>query len=320
MKAGDIESVVVIGAGTMGEGIAQNFATAGLSVRLVGREKDRLSACLKQIGANLRLMSEYGLLKEETSSIQTRIDTSIMEDLDEATKGCGLIVETIPEVLQIKRELFTKLDGLPDKVILASNTGSLTITSIAAGMRTPGRIVGLHYFNPAHIVPLVEIHRGTGTTDETVEAARTIMVQVGKTPVLIRKEISGFVINRIQSAMSREANYLIDEGVITPEDLDEAAKASYGFRLACIGPMEQQDLGGIDTLSRGMQIIYKTLCNTTEPAPHILEKVRRGEVGIKSGKGWYDYQGRSRAEILEERDRKLLEQLSLFAKRKASKI
>jgi 3-hydroxybutyryl-CoA dehydrogenase len=145
-----------------------------------------------------------------------------------------------------------------------------------------------------------------------VEIARELIVRIGKAPILIRKEVPGFLVNRIQAAMGREANFLIEQGVVTPEELDIAAKASYGFRLACTGPLEQQDLSGLDTISRGMQQLYRELNNATEPSPHILQKVSRGELGVKSGKGWYNYEGKTRAQILEERDRKLLKQLILF--------
>jgi 3-hydroxybutyryl-CoA dehydrogenase len=193
------------------------------------------------------------------------------------------------------------------------------MSSIAEGMRTAGRVVGLHYFNPAHIMPLVEIHRGRDTSDDVVAFAREFMVRIGKTPILVRKEVPGFIVNRIQAAMGRETTYLIEEGVVTPEDLDTAAKASYGLRLACLGPMEQADMNGLDTITRAFSYISKSLSNATEPSPTLVEKVRKGEVGVKSGKGWHDYSGRSRAQIMENRDRNLLELLVLFNKRKGIK-
>jgi len=180
MKAEDIKKVAVIGAGIMGVGIAQNFAQAGLSVRVVARRETSLERCLAQIDANLRLFQEFGLLHEEPSSIKLRIEPFPAQHLAEATRGCDFIVETIPEILQAKRDLFAQLDSLPRDVILSSNTSSSTISSIVEGMRTQERVVGLHYFNPAHILPLVEIHRGKYTSDEVVELTRKLMLRVGK--------------------------------------------------------------------------------------------------------------------------------------------
>lgn len=312
MEAENVKEVAVIGAGIMGEGIAQNFAQAGLSVRLVDIDKQCLDSCLAQIDANLKLFLEFGLLHEEPSSIKARIKPFLWQHLAEATRDCDFVVEAIPEKLQLKRDLFAQLDSLPHDTVLSSNTSSFTISAIAEGLRIPGRVVGLHYFNPAHIMPLVEIHRGQHTEDEVVEVARELMLRIGKKPILVRKEVPGFVINRIQAAMGRESNYLVYTGVVTPEDLDIAVKASYGFRLACIGPMESSDMMGLDTVLRASEQIYKVLNSATEPSPALIERVQRGELGVKSGKGWYDYTGKSRAQVMEERDRKLLQQLVLF--------
>lgn len=312
MNAGDIKKVVVVGAGIMGEGIAQNFAQAGLSVRLVECRKQTLERCLAQIDANLKLFVDFGLLQEEPSSIKSRIEPFLSQHLAEATQDCDFVVESIPEILQPKRDLFTQLDSLRRDVILSSNTSSFTISAIAEGLLAPGRVIGLHYFNPAHIIPLVEIHRGQQTTDEVTQVTRQLMLRVGKKPVLVRKEVPGFIINRITGAMEREIDYLLDDGIITPEDLDIAIKGSFGFRLACLGPMEAEDMIGLDTAMRASEQIFKVLSNTTRPSPKLVEKVRNGELGIKSGKGWYDYTGRSRAQIIEERNRKLLQQLVLF--------
>ena len=312
MKVEDIKKVVVVGAGTMGIGIAQNFAQAGLSVGVVARRQASLETCLAQIDANLGLLLEFGLLHEEPSTIKSRVESFTAQHLAEATRDCNLIVETIPEILQAKRDLFAQLDSLPTATILSSNTSSFTISSVVEGMRTPERVVGLHYFNPAHIMALVEIHRGKHTSDEVVELTKKLMLKVGKKPILVRKEVVGFVVNRIQAAMGREGNYLVGEGIITAEDLDIAAKTGYGFRLACLGPMESSDLMGLDTVFRASEQIYKELNNATKPLPILEEKIKRGELGVKSGKGWYDYEGRPITQILEERDRKLLQQLVLF--------
>jgi len=312
MKAQDIQKVVVIGAGIMGEGIAQNFAQAGLFVQLVDRDEQILDGCLAKIEANLGLFKDFGLLNEDSSIIKSKIEPCLSKDIAKAMEGCDFIVEAIPEVLELKRELFNQLESLGQDVILCSNTSSLTISDIAEGLRNPERVVGLHYFNPAHIIPAVEIHRGRRTSDDVVATTREFMVRVGKKPVLVRKEVPGFIINRLTGAMEREIDYLLEEGIVTPEDLDTAVKASYGFRLACLGPMEAEDMIGLDTAARASGNIFKVLSNETEPSPMLLEKVKKGELGIKSGKGWYDYSCRTREEIGDKINRRLLKQLALF--------
>lgn len=312
MRLEDIQEVVVIGAGIMGIGIAQSFSEAGLSVRVVDREEEILESSSAQIVANLNLFREFGLLRESPHVIKSRIEFFLSADLDKAAKGCNFVVEAIPEVLDIKRALFKELDSLTRDVILSSNTSSLTISAISKGLRDPRRVVGLHYFNPAHIIPAVEIHRGCDTSDEAVAITRDLMLRCGKRPVLVRKEVPGFIINRLTGAMEREIDYLLDEGIVTPEDLDIAVKASYGFRLACLGPMEAEDMIGLDTAAISSANIFKVLSNKTEPSPMLLDKVSKGELGIKSGKGWYDYRGKTREEIVDRINKRLLKQLALY--------
>ena len=139
-----------------------------------------------------------------------------------------------------------------------------------------------------------------------------LMIRTGKKPVMVQKTVPGFIINRLTGAMEREIDYLIDEGIVTPEDLDIAVKASYGFRLACMGPMAQEDLIGLDTSARVSANVFKLLSSKTEPSPVLLEKVKKGELGIKSGKGWYDYSGKTRDEVNDTINRRLLKQLALF--------
>ncbi len=173
-------------------------------------------------------------------------------------------------------------------------------------------MIGIHYFNPAHIIPLVEIHRGSACSDATYEETKTLLEASGKKTVLVRVERPGFIVNRLMGALEREIDYLLDEGIVTPEDLDVAVKSSTGFRFACLGPMEVEDMIGLDIAATVSGRVFKGLSNATEPSPMLLEKVERGELGIKAGKGWYDYSGRTRAEVLEEKNAKLLPQLKLF--------
>jgi 3-hydroxybutyryl-CoA dehydrogenase len=315
VKPETIREVTIIGAGLMGEGIGLAFAAAGLTVRLVDESTMILDNCLTQMRAHSRLLAEFGIVDENPESMLSRVKTFLSADLDKSLLDSGFVIECIPEILALKRELFSRLDSCQADTILSSNTSSFTISEITLGMRTPGRVVGTHFFMPAHIVPLVEIHRGKDTQDSSVDMTRQLILRIGKKPVIVRKEIPGFIVNRIQAAIAREANYLLELGAVTPEDFDMAATSSYGFRLANLGPLAQADLNGLDTVLRGNTQIYRYLCNATEPSPIIAEKVKKGDLGLKSGKGYYDYRGASKERVTEKVERNLLKQLILFRER-----
>ncbi|MCF8095943.1 MAG: 3-hydroxyacyl-CoA dehydrogenase family protein [Desulfobacteraceae bacterium] len=304
--------VSVIGAGTMGVGIVQCFAEAGIFVRMMDIDKQLLEQSLASVDDNLRLFDEFNLLSEPPSVILSRIKLITSGNIAEDAAGSDFVIESVPEVMETKKMIFNQLDSLPQETIIASNTSSITMDDLTGGMRTSRRMLGVHYFNPAHIIPAVEIHTGKNTGKNAVEQTRELMVRTGKKPVIVKKPVPGFIINRLTGAMEREIDYLIDEGIVTPEDLDTAVKASYGFRLACMGPMAQEDMIGLDTSARVSSNIFKVLSNKTEPSPILLEKVEKGELGLKSGQGWYDYTGQSREKITEQINRRLLKQLALF--------
>jgi 3-hydroxybutyryl-CoA dehydrogenase len=315
MDANRIDRVAVIGAGIMGIGIAQNFAQAGLQVHLADISREVLDKALLQIKANLAQFQEFGLLKEEAVLILGRIKPVSRDGLKQPLAESQYIVEVIPELLAEKRKLYAEIEAFNPEGIISSNTGSFTIIELAQGMKNPARLIGVHYFNPAHIIPAVEIHRGPATSDETLETTRLLMLKAGKQPVMVRKEVSGFIVNRLTGVLTREINYMLDEGIVTPEDLDIAVKGSIGFRMSCLGPMETEDMIGLDTSMRVSQRLWKELSNATGPSPQFVAKVKAGELGIKAGKGWYDYRGKSTAQVLEENNRKLLSQLAMYNKR-----
>jgi 3-hydroxyacyl-CoA dehydrogenase len=310
MNGPEMKRVTVIGAGTMGGGIAQVFAQQGLPVRLVDREEGILNRCLARILTNLELFHEHRLLPEAPTAVAARITATT--HLAEALPDAEWVVETIFEDLAVKKQLFAELDRLSPAVVIASNTSSIPLSQLTEGMKTPQRVIGVHFFNPAHIMPLVEIHRGPQTADETVAIAQKLMLSVGKKPILIRKAVPGFVVNRITGAMMREIYHLLEEGVVTPEDLDTAMKSSTGFKMAWLGPMELEDMAGLDVACKVHARTYQTLDNRTEPSPWLLQKVQRHELGVKTGKGWLDYGGRTQEEIMARTNRLLLRQLAIF--------
>jgi len=312
MEAQNIKTVMVIGAGIMGQGIIQSFAQAGLSVRVVDVGKEVLDRCMVQVDANLRLFQEFGLLEEEPSSIKARIHPVLTDDLAREAERCDFVLETVPENLDLKKKIFAQLDSCHPEVIISSNTSSCTVASLTEGCRTPNRMIGLHYFNPAHIMPLVEIHYSPWTSTETIATTKALMVRVGKKPIIVKKDIPGLIGSRIQVAMAREIESLLAQDVASPEDIDTVAKASYGFRHACIGNLEAYDMVGLDTMEAVERRIYKELSNATDPTPILVEKVQRGELGVKSGQGWFDYTGKSKEKVLDSQNRRLLKQLALF--------
>ncbi|MDO6695438.1 3-hydroxyacyl-CoA dehydrogenase NAD-binding domain-containing protein [Aliiglaciecola sp. 3_MG-2023] len=308
----NIKRVAVIGAGVMGQGIAQGFAQAGLKVDVYDISEDALGRCESGISRNLEQFQTHGLIAENKVEILKRINYTATEDVAKHLEYCDVVVEVLPELIDLKQQFFEKLDGLPENIILATNTSSMTVSDVGAKMTTQHRLIGLHYFNPAHIIPAVEVHKCSQTSQHTIDLTLALMKAIGKQPVLVRKEIPGFIINRLTGAMEREIDYLLEQGVVSPEDLDTAVKASYGFRLACLGPMEAEDMIGLDTAARASANIFPTLSKADLPSQQLIDKVERGELGLKSGEGWYQYdQGRGEKKVAVNNER-LLRQLKLF--------
>ncbi|MEP4889079.1 MAG: 3-hydroxyacyl-CoA dehydrogenase family protein [Aliiglaciecola sp.] len=307
-----INRVAVLGAGVMGQGIAQGFAQAGLKVDVYDISDEALQRCESGITRNLEQFQTHDLITENKLEILQRISYTATENVAEHLVNCDVVVEVLPELIELKQSLFEQLDSLPENIILATNTSSMTVSDVGAKMTTQQRLIGLHYFNPAHIIPAVEVHKCAQTSQQTIDLTLELMKSIGKQPVLVRKEIPGFIINRLTGAMEREIDYLLEQGVVSPQDLDIAVKASYGFRLACLGPMEAEDMIGLDTAARASANIFPTLSNAHLPSQQLLDKVERGELGLKSGEGWYQYdQGRGEKKVAVNNER-LLRQLKLF--------
>jgi 3-hydroxyacyl-CoA dehydrogenase len=316
MNPESIKRVLVFGAGSMGEGISQVFAQAGLDLLLVDIDQKALDRCKGQIRANLELLHEFEMLSHPPVEVLSRIGFHRVEDINAAApllEGVDFVVEAVPERLELKQALFGALDrACPPEVILCSNTSSLTISEIGRDLKHRERVAGLHFLFPAHIVPLVEIHGSPHTSAQTLAFAKALMKRVGKRPIVVKKEIPGFIVNRIQAAYNREVTYLLDEGVASAADLDEAAISGFGFRLACMGPLEIHDLNGLDVVMKAGGKTRQSICNDREHSASLKTKVEKGELGIKTGKGWHDYKGQSREALIDAANRKLLRQLALF--------
>lgn len=299
----EVKKVAVLGAGTMGPGIAQAFAQAGCEVGLYTRRKETLDKALGVIGANVDLFAARGLIPEQhRARVLQAIHPTLC--LEEAVQGAGLIVETIAEKRDLKRAIFEQLDAIcPPEVIFTSNTSSLNVFELSP---RPQTTVIAHWFAPAHILPLIEVVRGPATSDETVQTVVSLMKALGKAPVLLERFVAGFLINRLLRAIGREVFYLLDNGFVTAEGLDLAVKASIAPRMMVLGLVQRYDFTGLD-------ISAANLANPDFPDPPIdnhprslFDLVEAGHLGVKTGKGFFDYSGRPLKEILRERDEKLL--------------
>jgi 3-hydroxybutyryl-CoA dehydrogenase len=295
----------VIGAGTMGHGIAQVFAQAGYEVKLVDVSEEALRLASARMKANLDLFVEAGLIGlEESRIVLSRIElTSDFEDLDDFE----FATESVTEDLNVKQQIFRRLDALGTKdAILASNTSGLSITEIASVTKRPERVIGTNWWNPPHIIPLVEVMRGEKTHDDTVQRTKEVLRRVGKKPILVLKPIRGFIGNRLQIALLREALYLLENDVANAEDIDTAVSYGPGFRYPVLGPFKTADFGGLDVFCHLSGDLFKELDSSAEPQKVLARLVEAQKLGVKSGEGFYKYSSREMSEMLKQRDRKLL--------------
>jgi 3-hydroxybutyryl-CoA dehydrogenase len=280
--------VAVVGAGTMGAGIALVFADAGSSVRLCSRRESRLDAARERLGE---------------SAARVRLTTST----DDALAGAELVVETIVEEPEPKRVLLARAEEVAaPEAILTSNTSSLPLAALAGALRRPERFAGLHWFNPADLVELVEVVGGERTAPETLAALAGWMEELGKAPVVVRRDVPGFVANRLQYALLREAYSLVDAGVCSYADVDRAVTHGLGTRWAGIGPFEAMDLAGLDVHAAVAANLWPELASEREPSPSIARVVETGALGVKSGRGLRgDYDPVTAAALVSRRDRVL---------------
>lgn len=235
----------------------------------------------------------------------------------EAAADCDLVIEAVPENLELKRGIFTKLDAIcAPGAIFATNTSGLSINALASAVTRRERFVGTHFFTPADVIPLVEVVRNDDTSEATVAVVMDALRAVGKRPVLVRRDIPGFIANRIQHALAREAISLLEKGVASAEDIDEVVKWSLGIRMALSGPLEQRDMNGIDVHHAIASYLYQDLENRQEPSELLRGKVERGELGAKSGQGFYAWSPERRERVLREKSEALAE-LAAWLERKA---
>ncbi len=283
------EKITVVGAGLMGHGIAQIFASHSHPVWLVDNNKDTLNSAKDRIRHNLLNMLDQGI------SFDAGIDKilehiRLTEDLVHACEDVDFVIEAVYEDLGLKQDLFVNLDQLaPDKAILCSNTSVISITEIASKAKRRGRILGTHFWNPPYLVPLVEVVRTEQTTPEVVEATFDLLKRVGNHPVHVYKDVPGFVGNRLQHALWREAFAIIDDGICDPGTVDEVIRNGFGLRLPILGPVETADMIGLDLTLAIHNYILKHINADPTPSTTLQSKVNKGELGFKTGSGFQEW-------------------------------
>lgn len=281
------EKVAVIGIGTMGAGIAQVAAESGFEVRIVDTSRDILERGLGNIKNFInRKVAKGSLTQELADEIISRLYA--FTDLEEAVKGAVMVVEAVFEKVELKQEIFNKLDKIcPAEVILASNTSTIPISRLASVTETPERVIGTHYFSPVPLMRLVEVIRGEKTSDETTNRTVDLCKRFGKTPIVV-KDIPGFIVNRFLCLIYNEACNMILNGTATAEDIDQAMKLGCNWPM---GPAEIMDLAGVDVCAFAMEAMYEmTKEERYKPSPLFRKMIEDNRLGRKTGVGFYNYQ------------------------------
>ncbi len=298
----NIETIAVLGAGTMGHGIAQLGAEASLNVVLCDISGPALERAMKMIEAGIVI---EGRTIEQCRAITGRIKG--MTSIRDAVRSAGLVIECLPEDLELKKKVFREIDGIcSPEVILATNTSGLSPTEIAKGLSYPERVVVAHFWNPPQLIPLVEIVPGERTSLSVVDAAVEWVRSLGKEPVRLKKECPGFIGNRLQLALLREALYIVDEGYADIEEVDRSIIYGHGRRLPVTGPFLSADMGGLDIFHIISSYLFPVLCNAPEPSRLMQGLVEKGDLGMKSGKGFYDWNDEMRKKTIQLRTETLV--------------
>jgi 3-hydroxybutyryl-CoA dehydrogenase len=282
-----IKKSFIVGSGLMGSGIAQVCAQAGIDVFLYDIDTEVLKKAMDNIEWSVNKFVEKGKVKEDGHTIMTRIRT--VSDFSEA-ETADLIIEAVFEKVDLKREIFKKADEVcTPQALIASNTSAIPITELAAVTGKPERVLGLHFFSPAPMMQAVEVIKGIATTDETARKGREFVLQIGKEPIMVNRDITGFVINRINFPSTIEAMNLVEKGIATVEDIDKGMKLASGRKM---GIFETGDMVGLDVTYGAMMAMYQESGDPRWYPPMILRrKVKAGHLGRKAGKGWYEYNG-----------------------------
>ena len=297
MQPKDIDRVAVVGAGLMGHGIALQFALGGRDVWLNDLTEDALSRAMDSVRTSMGTLQAVGLVDGD-AAVQAleRVHTEV--SLDKALSGAELVIEAVFEDLDLKRSVFKRLDAISGgAAVLASNTSSFMVSQLAPGTEHPEKVVVANWWNPPYLLPLVEVVPGPETASETVDTLCSILSAVGKSPVVLRKESLGFIGNRMQFALLREAVSIVEQGIASAEDVDTVVKTSFGRRLSVAGPLEVFDIAGWDTITAIVDQLFPEIERSPDTPDILRGMVDRGDLGLKSGRGFYPWTEESAASV-----------------------
>ncbi len=308
ISADAVKSVAIIGNGLMGQGIAQVFARAGKAVKLIGRNPDSLARALTAIKGNFDQFVDRGLTDgEEAGASLSRISTSV--DYGDAA-AADHVIEAVPAVRELQIEVFSKLDAVCAEDIVLGSTSGQPISLMTGGMKHPERAVAMHFIYPAQLMPLVEVCGGPQTSRDVVTWACDVLKSAGQVPAVMDKEVDGFIVNRLQFAILREAWAMWANGVASAEAIDTSMKMTLGRRYSDTGPIESAELGGLDILHAFGEFLFPAIDTSTKPPEEVTTLVNAGNYGLKSGKGIYDWSERDGKALLAARADRLFQHLA----------
>lgn len=314
------ENLSILGSGTMGLSIALSAALTGFSCRVWGISDVDIARGRQGLQEKLDILQKHKVIQPgESLAIQERVEFTI--SMEDCIREATFIIEAVPENLELKQELYENLDKQCSKnIILASNTSGLSPTLISKRMAYPERMVVTHFWNPGHLIPLVEIVRGEKTDDSTVTRALNLLKKMNKKPIVVKKDILGSIGNRLQYALFREAQYILDQGVATIEDIDAAVRYSIGRRLPVTGPFASADMGGLDVFDSISTYLFPDLCKEQTSLQTMRKLVAEGKYGQKTGSGFYNWSKEFSKRMNEEREEELIEWVKKDLKRKKEGI
>lgn len=304
----EIKQVLICGGGMMGKGIA-HVLSAREDIKITVYDEKDTDFVTGLAGTFDQLVVKDILTREQVATRINRVGFT-MDLYDIGIQEADLVIECVFEKLEIKQEMFRKLEQIcREDTIFCTNTSVISPTEIAAKLRYKSRLVGTHFWNPAYLIPLVEVVKSEESDQEVAETVMEFLKQTGKEPVLCKKDVPGFIANRLQHALWREALYLVEQGIADPQTVDEAIRRSFGLRLPQLGPMENMDMVGTDLTLNIHQYIFQYLCNDTSPSPLLQEKVDQGELGFKSGKGFRSWTVEEAAQSKEDLNEYLIKMI-----------
>jgi 3-hydroxybutyryl-CoA dehydrogenase len=300
-------TAAVIGTGMMGPGIAATLALGGVQAAILSRTPESAQKGLADALSLIDLLERNELASPAKAAV-ARGNLTATSQFAESISGVDLVIESAPENLSFKQDLFEKMDALaPPSTVLTSNTSGLSITAIAERCVYPERVVTTHFWNPPHLMPLVEIVRGKKTEDDVVTSLRELLTVCGKVPVVVKKDTPGQLGNRLQQALVREAVNIVEQGIADVEDVDLAAKAGFGLRLPVYGIFEHQDAVGLDMCLTVADYVSQDLYNEPRAPEYMRNLVRDGHLGAKTGKGFYDWSKKDINAVKARRDQFILD-------------